>query len=97
MVSFLSLSEQQADLCSFRAATVPLKALSVNTAKALDALALRNISWEVCFGFSFLCVLPAPQECACPGKHHHQIQGHRHVLPALLVAFTCTIKRVQRV
>jgi len=39
MISFLSLSEQLADLCRLRAATVPLKA-----AEALDIPTLSNIS-----------------------------------------------------
>lgn len=76
------LSEQQADLRRLKSATAALKAVSVNTAKAQDAFTLSNISWEVCFSFSFLRVLPGPQWCTCLGKHHHQIQGCRRVLPA---------------
>lgn len=61
MISVLSLSEQQADLRSPKAAAIPLKAVSVNTVKALDVPTLSNISREVCFRFSLLQVLPAPQ------------------------------------
>lgn len=72
----LSCSEQQT--CSLKAASVFLRVMSVNTAKALNIPALINMSWEVCFSFSFLCVLPVLQCRTCAGKYHHQIQGCRH-------------------